>query len=110
MHPVMVEWAYAREILRCLGFLPDELFFSVSKSSVISLVLKAQDKEFTWVIGAIKVSPDDLVKAYEELCKIWNDGDAWDVRDFRASRPFQQKETVVKVLRNKGFVLPIDQS
>lgn len=106
MNQVMKEWAYAREVLRCLGFLPDELFFSVTNSSVVSVVLKSQEKNFTWVIGISHLSSEELVTEYKKLCDVWNSGGAWNVTEFLDSKPFKQKEAVIIALQNKGFVLP----
>lgn len=107
MCPIVFEWVYAREVLRRLGFLPDELFFSVSNSSVISLVLKTQNKDFIWTIGVSKLPPDALVKMYEELCETLNSGGEWDVVAFHASLPYLLTEAVSEALQDKGFILPI---
>lgn len=120
MHPVMLEWAYAREVMRCLGFLPDELFFAVNAVAqgvildgktikvdkpVISLILRSQDKSFTWAIGTADLAPDQIKKAYEELCESWNAGGEWNVEDFRASNSFKQKLSLIDALQSKGFKL-----
>lgn len=125
MEPVMLEWAYAREVMRCLGFLPDDLFFSVHPhvegvivngemikvdKPVISLILRAQNKSFTWSIGTTDLSPDKIREAYEELCASWNAGGGWSIEGFRASRPFQQKVAIIEALQAKGFMLNIDNN
>lgn len=116
MDPVIQEWAYAREVMRCLGFLPEDLFFDVDKSvilngemfkvdkPVISLVLRTQDKTFSWAIGTTDLPPDQIKRTYEELCESWNLGDEWNVDDFRASKPFRQKIALIEALQSKGFV------
>src|SRR5882672_2420967 len=119
MDPVMLEWAYAREVMRCLGFLPDELFFAIhnpegvilngelikTDETVVSLILRTQNKSFTWTIGTTKLSPADARTAYEELCSNWNDGEEWSLNGFRASEAFQQKIALISALQDRGFLL-----
>ena len=69
----LLEWLYARELARQLGFTPDELFFVIrpkGKSFIekgviythdkpcLILLIKAQGKEFTWTIGETDI-PDE---------------------------------------------------
>jgi hypothetical protein len=119
MDPIMLEWAYVREVMRCLGFLPDELFFGIhnpegvilngalikANEAVVSLILRAQNKSFTWTIGTTKLSPVDARAAYEELCSSWNDGEGWSLEGFRASEAYQQKIALISALQDRGFRL-----
>jgi hypothetical protein len=119
MDPIMLEWAYAREVMRCLGFLPDELFFAIHNpeevilngelikvnETVVSLILRAQNKSFTWTIGTTKLSTTDARAAYEELCSNWNEGEGWSLEGFRASEAYQQKIALISALQDKGFHL-----
>lgn len=70
---------------------------------VISLILRSQDKSFTWAIGTVNLTPNQIKKAYEELCESWNTGNEWDVDNFRASRPFEQRLSLIKALQSQGF-------
>ena len=119
MDPILLEWAYAREVMRCLGFLPDDLFFAIHTpegvllngklikvdETVVSLILRAQNKSFTWTIGTTKLSPTDARNAYEELCSSWNAGEGWSLQSFRASGAYRQKIALISALQTKGFIL-----
>lgn len=120
--PTIRDWLYAREMLRRLGFSPDELFFAVAPNGnvstppelpilgvpVIVLELHAQGRQFRWTIGQTAVPLADLEAAYKAACELWNSGSdaaSFDA-EFRASDPMQQKVALVATLREKGFVLP----
>lgn len=119
MDPIMLEWAYAKEVMRCLGFLPDELFFGIHNpegvilngelikvdETIVSLILRAQNKSFTWTIGMTKLSLADVRTAYKELCRDWNNGEGWSLEGFRASEAYQQKINIISALQDKGFHL-----
>lgn len=120
MDPIMLEWAYAREVLRCLGFLPEELFFALHPNPegvilngilikvdnpVVSLVLQAQNKSFTWSIGTTDLSPEKARGAYEKLCADWNNDGGWSVENFRSSKAYQQKIALITALKRKGFII-----
>jgi hypothetical protein len=119
MDPIMLEWAYAREVMRCLGFLPDELFFAIHTpeevllngelikvdGAVVSLILRTKSKSFTWTIGTTKLSPIDARVAYEKLCSDWNAGEGCSLEGFRSSEAYQQKIALISALQNRGFLL-----
>jgi hypothetical protein len=120
--PTIREWLYAREMLRRLGFSPDDLFFAVAPSGnvltlgqpmtigtpVITLELRAQGKTFEWTIGPTAVPLAKLEAAYRDACALWNAGSDAAVFDaeFRSSRPMQRKVGLGAALREKGFELP----
>lgn len=120
--PTLQEWLYAREIMRRLGFTPDELFFVVSTSGkvldrstgvvtdhggpIIGLVVRAQGKEFTWTIGATKLPIREIEPAFMKACETWNAasmGIDADDSAFRASRAYAQRIDLVEALRARGF-------
>jgi len=120
--PTIREWLYAREVLRRLGFSPDELFFAVVPDGkivtpgqpmtpgvpVVVLELRAQGKQFRWTIGPTAVPLADLEAAYEGACALWNSGSdaaSFDA-EFGSSQPMRQKVHLLATLREKGFVLP----
>lgn len=119
--PTLREWLFAREMMRRLGFSADDLFFVVhSKGGVIfddagreveihkpflSLVLKAQGKEFHWTIGPTDIPDHAIMKAYEEVCEVWNSGPPELFDGFLNSRVFRQKVQLVTALHEKGFVV-----
>jgi hypothetical protein len=120
MDPIMLEWAYAREVMRCLGFLPDELFFAIDQSpegvildgklikvdkAIVSLILRTQNKSFTWIIGTTDLSPARAREIYEELSVHWNTGEGWSLEGFRASEAYQQKIALISALQDRGFRL-----
>lgn len=120
--PTIRDWLYAREMLRCLGFSPDELFFAVAPDGnialpgelpilgmpVIILELRAQGRQFRWTIGQTAVPLADLDAAYEAACALWNAGTdvAGFDAEFETSWPMQQKVGLVAALHEKGFVWP----
>lgn len=120
--PTIRDWLYAREMLRCLGFSPDELFFAVAPNGniatpgelpifgmpVIVLELRAQGRQFRWTIGQTAVPLADLNAAYKAACELWNagtDASTFDA-EFSSSLPMHQKVLLVAELHAKGFVLP----
>jgi hypothetical protein len=120
--PTLQEWLYAREIMRRLGFTPDELFFVVSTSGkvldrstgvvtdhggpIIGLEVRAQDKEFSWTIGATKLPIREIEPAFMKMCDAWNertvDVDAEDGA-LKASHSFAQRLDLLATLRARGF-------
>lgn len=120
--PVIQDWLFAREMLRRLGFSPDELFFVVSASGkivdrasglvtvaggpVIGLTLRAQDKEFNWTIGATELALADIEAAYAKACDEWNGSNPdldGDLKALRESRPFQERIGLAAALVERGF-------
>lgn len=124
--PVMVEWLYSREVMRFLGFDANDLFFMVNENApsiidrstglvakvdgtVVSLVLRAQDKEFLWSIGVTKMSKNELQSEYERLCEHWNSGELKDdIQNFRSSVQVKSIKRLIQTLEDKGFVLDIE--
>lgn len=109
-----MEWAYAREAMRRIGFSADDLFFAVNDigdgEHIVSLVLQAQGKKFTWGIGKSTASKDELSKAYEKLCQDWNSSGEFDVEGFRESDAFKQGPSLMLVLHLKGFKLNLTKA
>jgi hypothetical protein len=120
-HPLIKEWMFARDILRRLGFQPEDLFFLVQKSPLggdgieVMLVLKTQDRQFNWGIG---IAPDEQlfdhahwVAFYEQqLIPAWNDKAAaatlWKDEEFFASKAFSDRIAVVNAIMAKGIHVP----
>lgn len=120
--PIIQEWLYAREVMRRLGFTPDELFFVVSTSGkildrdtgvvtdhggpIIALVLRAQGKEFSWTIGATKLLAREIESAYRKACDDWNgapvDLPAQDAA-FRSSKSYEMAMDLMLALKSRGF-------
>lgn len=123
--PTIREWMYAREMLRRLGFTPDELYFEVAPSGVvvntvtgekkdlggpiISLTILRGQQRFAWTIGATALPLATIEDAYRNACELWNRHDAneWSLAEFRASRPMREAASLITVLREKGFDLSI---
>lgn len=120
MNPMLLEWCFAREVCRRIGFTADEIFFSCSPTGVvcepdgtllyfngpvIALVLRRGDLTFTWTIGPIDLPADQVEEAYERACEVWNEGHAANIAEFRESRPFQQAVPLMLALQRKGFSL-----
>lgn len=119
MDPILLEWAFAREVMRRLGFLPEDLFFGIHNAegiilngelievdkAVVSLVLRAQDKSFTWIIGTTDLTPAQGREAYEELCAAWNADGEWNMEDFRASEAYRQRIALIGALQSRGFII-----
>jgi hypothetical protein len=123
--PAIQEWLYAREVMRRLGFTPDELFFVVSTSGkvkcadsgvisdhggpIIALVLRTQGREFSWTIAATKLTAGEIETAYRKACDEWNSAEVdLDAEDstFRASHPYAMRMELLMALRAKGFTPP----
>lgn len=124
MDPMILDWCYAREAIRRLGFPAEDIYFAVNSSGnvldassgvatslggpVIALVLRSQGREWIWTIGATKLATKDIEPAYHAACEFWNARPAdpgWDAR-FKASRIFAQRHGLLASLRSKGFALP----
>lgn len=119
MHETIREWLCAREVLRRLGFSADELFFSVYTSGqaieggrvidvdmpFITLEIVRPDKKFTWTIGAVKGTRDEIQAVYEAACEAWNNGGGPSHAEFIASRPVRQATNLIGALRRKGFAI-----
>lgn len=126
--PAIQEWLYAREVMRRLGFTPDELFFVVSTSGkvkcsdsgvisdhggpIIALVLRAQGREFSWTIAATKLPAGEIEEFYRKAVDDWNRA-AFDIdlkrldSDWRASRPYAMRLELAAALHAKGFLFGI---
>lgn len=117
-HPLIKEWMFARDILRRLGFQPEDLFFLVQKNPhgagiEIMLVLKAQDRQFNWGIGIV---PDELPHDHatwevfyeQQMIPAWNNKDAtiWRDEEFFASKAFACRIAVANAIMSKGFRVP----
>lgn len=119
-HPVIRQWAFAREMLRRLGFAAADLYMSTTpvcgKNGVvdpartaIGLVLKTQDKQLEWMIGWVDATPDRVATYYDELVDTWNQGGfdlvgGYDV--FTSSWAMSNGIEVMLVLRKVGFEIP----
>lgn len=116
------DWLFAREIMRRLGFAPDEILFVVNPPGkqmiengmivscdklTIVLQVRAQGLEFNWTIGPTDVPDDQIQSHYERACHEWNS--ACDSPDldlaFTSSAPFRARIALVQALHSKGFVL-----
>lgn len=122
--PTIRDWMYAREMLRRLGFTPDELYFEVAPSGVvvntvtgekkdlggpiISLTILRGEQRFAWTIGATALPLATIEDAYRNACERWNlHTSEWSLAEFRASRPMREATNLIVALREKGFDLSI---
>lgn len=120
--PTIQEWLYAREMMRRLGFTPEELFFEVYTSGqaqdpktgviidlggpVIALLVRRAEITFTWTIGATYMAVSKIQGAYEAAVEEWNsDGYHFDLEAFRASRSMSRATELMIALKAKGFRL-----
>lgn len=120
MDPTIREWCYAREVMRRLGFAAEDIFFQVHtksvgaiiaglrvvpmKGPVVSLVLRAQGKEFVWTIGDTELPADKIQAAYLDACRRWNDGNDPELNaGFQLSRAFGDRIALLEALRAKGI-------
>ena len=118
--PTLREWCFAREMLRRIGFTPDEIFFGVREAGepitengvtytcehpMAMLQLQTQGKTFNWTIGPVVMSRDQIEIEYQKVCARWNAGDeeAFSMEHFFASRPFAMRIELVTQLYAKGF-------
>jgi hypothetical protein len=121
MNPTLREWMFAREVVRRLGFSPEEIFFAVYPSGilvddagiahdlkrpVIGLELRRGELTFKWTISPIDMAADEIQAAYEAACNAWNDGGYPMAREeFITSRPYQMAVPLMQALMAKGFGL-----
>jgi hypothetical protein len=121
MHPVMLDWCYAREVLRRLGFLPDEIYFAALPPGgthvdpdgttnhypypMIGVEIRRGAQKFLWTIGLVEVPFVELDQMYQDACAKWNAGDPCIGGElaFRRSRPALQTAPLMVALRAKGF-------
>jgi hypothetical protein len=121
MNPRLLEWLFAREVARRLGFTPDELYFAVSPSGrvldvatgmvseyqqpIIGLQICRDGITFGWTIGPIDLPLDKIQGAYEAACAAWNRGEIASHEAFLVSRPCRQAVQLMTALRAKGLRL-----
>lgn len=118
--PVLLDWLFAREVVRRLGFAPEEVFFVVNPSGrvqegdrvidigmpVIGLQIVRGELTFMWTIGGLDLPPDRIQAAYERACAAWNaDCLGFSQGDFLSSRPARQSMELMVALQAKGFRL-----
>jgi hypothetical protein len=117
LDPTIRDWCYAREMLRRLGFTPDELFFAFQAAGkivengverfftkpTVFLRLATDGKEFTWTIGPVEIPADKVEEQYRRACDLWNEG--LPVRLFFASRPFAVRWQLLEALAAKGIIM-----
>lgn len=121
LDPGMREWLCAREIMRRLGFPADDLYFACQLAGlviedgvfadlgkpVIMLLLKTQNKEFSWIVGTVDTPADKVDQTYIDACELWNTSpdSGWRDRMYFASMAYAKKIDLVKILKQKGFSL-----
>lgn len=120
--PTIREWLYAREMMRRLGFAPDEIFFVVNPpgkqiiengillyTDKVFIVLRVQSQglDFNWTIGPTDVPDSQIESHFERAINAWNSADNSPELDFAftSSRPFSQAVGLMNALHAKGFVL-----
>jgi hypothetical protein len=122
--PTIREWLCAREMLRRLGFQPDEIVFAVKADGqvvdasgyamgpgrpVILLLLKTQGREFTWIIGPTDLRVESIQQAFDEACEFWNrslgDDPSWE-RFFKSSQAGASGVQLLVALQGKGIRIP----
>lgn len=121
--PVLLEWLYAFESLRALGFTPDDLYFVVLKRGgllqdgervvtinrpVVQLELRAQGLQWRWTLGCPDLPLDQIQPSYEAAAAFWNahTTDAASLARYHRSRIFAMRVDLVLSLKAKGFVFP----
>lgn len=117
MNPTIKEWLFAREVLRRIGFEPDELYFSFASSGivqmpdgtthdlgmpVIGLEVRRGERRFVWTIGGCDMPPDAIQAAYEAACEVWNRGEI-PLAEFTSSKAFGQGVRVMMELYKRGM-------
>jgi hypothetical protein len=122
---VILEWLFAWEVMRRLGFPSAELFFLIAKpgtevlqpdgslayvttGTLITLHVIAQDKTFDWTIGETPLSPDEAIAAHGAAVSWWLTLSLpeWRASGYFSSRVLASGPSVAMALVNKGFVLP----
>lgn len=116
--PTIMDWLFAREVCRRLGFTPDEIFFACYPSGciqdgnkviqcdgpIVGLELRRGDLEFRWTIGVCKLAADRVHPEYERAVALWNsDAIGFSHGDFLSSRPARMSMQLMVALTDKGF-------
>ncbi len=119
--PTVREWLFAREMLRRLGFSPDELFLAVHPTGkfldeggrrrdlgrpTLFLRVEAQGRQWTWTIGPTDLPVDKIRDHFEAASVLWNAG-GFEPDGLLRSAVFAQKVELVSELQSKGFRLDV---
>lgn len=114
-HPVLLEWAYAREMFRRLGFAAKDLYFVVHSTSppgmtVIGVVLRHEGREFEWMIGVLECDPDVVAAFYDsDFVPHMNTPNAMSMDAFFASWAFGHRWELMVELGKSGITsIPAD--
>lgn len=122
--PTLLEWLFAWEAMRRLGFTADELFFvvnppgytlvhpdgaqhvSTSGCSLVSLAIRAQGKEFRVTIGETPLVGTELSRAHADACAWWQtDTTPIERTGYLASQVVREAPLLVIALQERGFAL-----
>lgn len=117
IHPTIKEWLFEREVMRRLGFTPDEIKFEAYESGkvtgsveqdfgmpVIGVLVQRGERVFRWLTGPVPMTPIELRAAYDVAVKAWNDGAVDpDGTGFEQSCARRDVVQVATALMAKGF-------
>jgi hypothetical protein len=119
--PLIKEWCFAREMLRRLGFTAEEIFFACQPlgnllvdgveislgAPAIFCRLDTQGTTFTWTIGALTRTKEEIESQYLAACELWNAGDADPIMaEFFESKAFASRFGLMSALAQKGIRMP----
>jgi len=95
----------ATQVLRKLGFTPDDIYASLGHGNVGMVVLKTQGKQFAIACGRTKVTAGNFDKTWAEVVTAWN-GPMSDVdrqRIYEESNAYRNRIHLLMTLQQKGI-------
>lgn len=123
--PTIMNWLYAREVMRRIGFTPDEIHLEVgtpdklidgngdivdnpTRAPVVQVLVKRGELAFRWTMGTTAVAYDQLQAHFEMAANAWNENSLGTTDlDFLMSMPMRQSVALLRALQSKGFDLQI---
>lgn len=108
MHATMKKLLGTFEMVRRLGFLPDDIYAMFANGGVIFLVLKTQGKQFSITIGPWRSGEQSFKTAWETAAPAWNEGmtDQERLECLESSEAFHDVISLIHALDKKGITCP----
>lgn len=117
LDPVLVDYVYAHEVLRRLGFPSETLYLSATpqghQKTLVALTIQQPTgmrvRQFVWTIGVAALTVEDTQRQYELAAERWNTGKETGTDHAAWKAWLASKGHVVELvatLQVKGFPVP----